>query len=169
MEHQQFYTFVMMHLTASAVSEKLLSFTGWLVTGFAAIVGLIVTNIDKVSPFICETTIGTIVKLFAATVLVHLFQRYFSLMVSASAKMALTTRDLPAPIPFDGTQYIKDFSSGMYSLPRMYLNRVISKMNANDPLYGPRMSLKLSQWQTVLVLVQSILAIWAVWLIADSL
>ena len=88
------------------VTEKWLKPAGWLLTGFAAVVALLVSNYDKAVGVIGIGAAHAVMLLFFSAAVAHAVQQFFSTLVQAGVAGARsaansTCRSSTRPNPFN--------------------------------------------------------------------
>jgi hypothetical protein len=151
------------------LTAQLVSFSGWMIAGFGAVLGLLLSNLDKVSPLLPVTSIGFAVKLFVVAVALNLLQRYLAAIVGSAVAAAEEVEKIKTPDDLDHHYLLSQIESSMY-WPSILLTRKINKkILAGDYSIGGRMVAKMAQIQAWFVVSQFGAVLVAAWNIANTL
>jgi hypothetical protein len=167
--HQQaIYLGKILTMMANRISTELVGFSSWMILGFSAVLGLLLANLDTVSQFLEPTTIGTVVKLFAASILLHVLQRYMAAIVIAGAALGKEMESMP-PSNVD-IQWFTEKLEAATLWPSRYMVRWSNKkILAGDLAVAGRTNVLIAQVLAWLAFLQAIVAIATALIIANSL
>jgi hypothetical protein len=156
------------------VGDALPIFSTWLMGGFGAAFALVVANIETVSKFIAVTHIRFGLLLFLTSLAIAIITTYLSTIVKA----ALGAQDDGDAIgkeiaalsgKFDLALYMAEYERGLLPPIKWIARYTMKKAMRGDIVAGTRMIAKLSQFQALLVVCQSIIALIAVGALALGL
>lgn len=154
---------------ANRVTTELVAFSSWMIVGFSATLALLLANLDTVSGFMEPSTIGTAIKLFAVTILLHVLQRYLAAIVMAGAAVGKELEAMPTDSNIDVQWFMRKVEEATLWPTRYMVRWSNRKVLAGDFAVSGRQLAVLAQVQAWLVLAQ-ILAVGAAALsIANSL
>ena len=154
---------------AGRVTDALSSFSGWLILGFGTLLGLIITNIDKVAPFLAPQLVGAASKWFLFALLFHVAQRYLAAIVSGSVATAHDMEQLPTESTLDVEAVIAELERSMYWPARLLSKSNLDKIRAGDFAAPGRLDAKLTQIQGFFVVIQVGLILRSGYLLANAL
>ena len=151
------------------VSSELVAFSGWLLIGFAAILGVLFSNLDAVTTFVAPQALSTVVKLFVLAVVCNVLQRYSAAVVAASVAGGKEIEAYPAPATLDLRSFLTQVESATLWPMRYMVRRSNLKILQGDLAVGGRLISKLAQVEAWLVFVQLIAVVAATWVLANAL
>lgn len=155
-------------MMANRISTELMGFSSWMILGFSAVLGLLLANLDTVSKFLEPTTIGIVVKLFAASVLLHVVQRYMAAIVIAGAALGKEMESMPHS-DIDIHWFTEKLAAATLWPSRYMVRWSNKKILAGDIAVAGRTHALIAQVLAWLALAQAIVAIAAALVIANSL
>jgi hypothetical protein len=165
--------------TAGNLSAKFDTFATWLLAGFGAAVGLLLTSHEAMVVVPAATTrFGA--KLFLAAVCITVVEKYLSILVAAGSEGAALSRtsiqnyfderrELDLPIALNMQTFIREFMRPMFRPAVWIASFAIRKVAAGDLNAGVRPLVIMSQVQGGLLLVEVGLFVAAIWRIVDTL
>jgi hypothetical protein len=154
---------------ASRVSENLATFSSWLVGSFAAMLGLLIANIDSVSTFLPAKSVGTSASLFLVAVGFHVIQRYLAAIVAGSVAVGREAEAVPTHESLNFLLVMEEIEKSTFWPVRILMRRTLSKVRNGDFAAGGRLNGKLAQIQGFLVLSQMVVVIGAGYILARAL
>ena len=151
------------------VSAVLAAFSGWMLIGFAAILGTLLANLESVSKILAPNTLSAIAKLFAVAVLLSVLQRYSSAIVAASAAGGKEVEEHPIPDGMNISVFLDQLERATL-WPTRYMVRWSNRKILNGDLAtGGRLISTLAQIEAWLVFTQLLVSIAAIWVLASGL
>ncbi|WP_298208572.1 hypothetical protein [Acidovorax sp.] len=151
------------------VSSGLATFAGWMLIGFAAILGTLLANLDKAAKYLAPNTLSTFAELFAAAVFLHLVQRYSAAVVASSAAAGKEVELHPVPADMQMAVLLDSMEQAVLWPTKWLVRRSNRKILAGDIAAGGRLILVLAQVEAWLVLGQLLIAFYAAWVLAGAL
>ncbi len=148
-------------MMAARVSENLASFASWLIGSFAAVLGLLVANVDSVSQFLPSKSLGTATFIFLLAVGLHVIQRYLYAIVAGSVAASREAEELSTPQGLDFSRVMDEIERSSLWPVRILVARAMAKIRNGDFAAGGRLNAKLAQIQGYLVIAQMIIVVWA--------
>jgi hypothetical protein len=156
-------------IMASRVSENLATFSSWLVGSFAAILGLLIANINSVSKFVPAESLGSSASLFLVAVGFHVIQRYLAAIVAGSVAAGREAEALPTPESLNFVLVMEEIEKSTLWPARIVMRRLLSKVRNGDFAAAGRLNGRLAQVQGILVLAQMVIVICAGYVLAQAL
>jgi hypothetical protein len=166
---QKHYTFKLMFTVNGRTSKGFLSFSSWLITGFAAIVAVLIANLDAAISHTSAITVTEVIRLFIYAAIVHFCQRFIGLFIETQCGGAQSSNDNPPPALLNFDMFFADMRRGLFWPGTYFLDWTINKLRKGDFLALPVLGMRLNQLQGVLVLWQSYLAVQSALWIAESI
>ncbi len=154
---------------ASSVNEHHLKFSSWMVAGFGAAIGLLISNIDKVATYISPAAIGCSTKLFLVAVVLNVLQRYLGAIISGSMEVAKKVEDLPINGDLNTQAILKEIERATLWPTRYMVRSSNKRILSGDIAYGGRLNAWMAQIAGWLVLSQMVAVVSAAWIIANAL
>lgn len=151
-----------------SVSAELAAFSGWMLVGFAAILGLIVANLQAVSTFVALESISTVLKLFVVAVISNVFQRYCAAVIAASAAVGKEVANYAVPA-LDIDLFLRQIEGATLWPMRYLLRRSNRKLLEGDFAVGGRLIAALAQAAGLLVFVQMLAVVASVLVLANAI
>lgn len=160
------------------VSTSLVSsyekYTGWLVTGFAAVAALVVANHDQVVKATNESIPKSIVWFFLWATAVHAIQRLANVFVQGATSAAQEGEKIGESIGNSKEPHaLPNMLSRIresYPWPlRFFIGLAFAKILRGELLFMPRLVLKTAIFSVMLLPVQIGLAVATIWKIASGL
>ena len=155
-------------------TESLPKFSAWLLAGLGAAFFLLLANLDKATQFIDIQYIRFALLLFLLSLVIAVLTTYLTMMVKAALGaqddgevLAKAISDAGARV--DSDVFVTEFLRGLLPPFRWLASSSIRKAKAGDIVAGARLAAKLSQTHSLLVVVQSIVALVAVGALAFGL
>lgn len=145
------------------------AFASWMVAGFGAMLGLLVANIDTVSPFIAPVVVGASVKLFLAALVLNVLQRYLAAMVAGSIAVAHEVQLIPIDHEVDLGYVVREIECATFWPTSILVRWSNRKALSGDLAVSGRLNVRLAQIQGWLVLGQMIVVVSSTVLIANGL
>ena len=151
-------------VAASKVNESLGAFSGWLIAGVGAAFSLLLANYDSVARFVAPQCIRLALLLLVVGLVVSIFARLLSAMVSSSIGSHKATTQRVKELgksgeTFDLNVFIKEFERGLFPYQRWMARYTMNKALKGDVVASARLVAKLSQVQALLVLTEALIAI----------
>jgi hypothetical protein len=163
------YTGKVLMIMGARLSLGLTTFAGWLMLGFAAILGALLANLDSAAKFLSPDVVGNIAKLFTVAVLFYVLQRYSAAVVESSAAVAAEVEKQALPEDMDIRSFFEQLEGATLWPMRYMVRRSNRKILEGDLAAGGRMISTLAQIEAWLVFVQLLLVLAAAWVLADGL
>ena len=154
---------------AGSINSQMTAFSSWMVAGFGAMLGLLVANIDTVSPFIAPAVIGASVKLFLVALVLNVLQRYLAAMVAGSIAVAKEVELIPLDHEVDLSYIVREIEYATFWPTRILVQWSNRKALSGDLAVSGRLNVRLAQIQGWLVLVQMMVVVFSIVLIANGL
>lgn len=154
---------------AGSINAQMTAFSSWMVAGFGAMLGLLVANIDTVSPFIAPTVVGASVKLFLVALVLNVLQRYLAAMVAGSIAVANEVQLIPINHEADLGYIVREIERATFWPTRILVRWSNRKALSGDLAVSGRLNARLAQVQGWLVLAQMIVVVSSTVLIANGL
>ncbi len=151
---------------AAELSRNLDLFSGWLLAGFGAVLGLVIANIDSISVSLPPERVFGATKIFIWAAGLALVAKYLSLIVvtarSVGDQAAASTEKLLSQEPQALAQssfsaLFSEIEGAFFYPAKWYMRWNLRKIHDGDFVHGARLLMKIAQFQSVLVLTQSIL------------
>jgi hypothetical protein len=138
----------MLASAAGHSSSQLSSFSGWLITGFAAGFGLLLANIESISKFVEPRRVGLAILFFLGAVLVHVVQRWLAAITAGSiaAGNDAGTASANHNQEIDFKVVFAEMERASYRPARWFIRRSFAKVASGDLAGAGRMQFKLAQW-----------------------
>ncbi|GAB4061404.1 hypothetical protein [Uliginosibacterium sediminicola] len=159
---------VLMEL-AKCISEGLSKFSGWLLIGYAAILGALLANLDSATKFLAPGTLSRLALLFSVVVLLNLLQRYSAAVVSSSAEVGKKVKEQPIPQNMDIVLFLTELEYATLWPARLMVRRSNRKILAGDLAAGGRLLSTFAQIEAWLVFAQVLVSIAATLVLAYGL
>lgn len=163
------YTGKVLLILGARVSSGLATFSGWMMVGFAAILGALLANLDSSFKFLDVETLSSISKLFAVAVLFCVIQRYSAAVISSSSAVAEEIEKHPPPEEMNIASFMEQLESATLWPMRYMVRRSNRKILQGDLAAGGRLISTLAQIEAWLVFAQLLLVLAAVWMLASGL
>lgn len=168
----------MAHL-AGNLSPKFDTFATWLLAGFGAAVGLLLTNHD-VSALIPAATIRVGTKLFLWAVCVTVVEKYLYIIAAGGAEAAESARtsfnehfkarrEQNLPINLNMQLFILEMIRPLFKPALWVASGALRKIAAGDTNAGVRFLVVIAQIQGALMAVEVVLFVAAIWRIVEAL
>lgn len=140
-----------------------------MIGGFAAILGLLISNIDSVSNILPAKCVGASASLFLFAIGLHVLKRYLAALVLSG--MAVI-REMEAQPIVEGLNFdlvLDQLERSTFWPARILVRRNIAKVRDGDFAAGGRLYAKLAQIQGYFVLAQMIIVVAAAQVLARAL
>ena len=144
---------------AECMSAGLSKFSGWVLVGYAGILGALLANLDSASKFLAPGTLSTLSLLFSLVVILNLLQRYSAAVVSSSAEAGKRVKEQPAPRSTDIDKFLKELECATLWPARLMVRRTNRKLLEGDLAAGGRLLSKLAQVEAWLVFAQVLVSV----------
>lgn len=168
-ENESGYIGKVLMIMAECTSSGLTKFSGWLLVGFAVILGALLSNLEATQKFLVPDTLGTIAVLFSSVVSLNLLQRYSAAVVSASIETGKKVSEFPPPQGIDINNFMKQLEEATLWPARIFLRRSNAKVLAGDLAAAGRLISLFAQVEAWLVFAQLLIAIAATLVLARGL
>jgi len=129
---------------AECTSAGLSKFSGWMLVGFAAILGALLANLDSAAKLLASDTLSRIAILFSVAVFLSLLQRYSAAVVSSSTEVAKKVREEPIPENINIVMFLEQLERATLWPARLMVRRSNRKILAGDLAAGGRLISTLS-------------------------
>jgi hypothetical protein len=159
----------LLSLMAVRVSERLAVFSSWLVGSFAALLALLISNLETIHTFLPPACIGTSSTLFLFAVGLHVVQRYLFALVSGSYSVGTEVEAMTLPPSLNVEAIWEQLEKATLWPARILVKRTIKKMRVGDLAAGGRLNATLAQIQGFLVLTQMVFVVAAGYVVARAL
>lgn len=161
----------LLSLVATHVSDQMGSFGTWLLVGVGATFSLVLANLASVQQFVSLWSVRSGLLLLLTAVVLGVLQRWLGAIVGASSAAAEKAdkigRDLAdQDINLDFQVLFREMERGTYYPAKWIVKHSFSKVVAGDLAASGRMSARIAQIQSFLVLAQVTVAIAAIATIA---
>jgi hypothetical protein len=137
---------------AECTSSGLSKFSGWMLVGYAGILGALLANLDSSSKFLAADTLSRLAILFSGAVFLNLLQRYSAAVVSSSAEVGKKVREQPIPQNIDIVVFLAELEHATLWPARLMVRRSNRKLLAGDLAAGGRLLSMFAQVEAWLVL-----------------
>lgn len=154
---------------ANRVSIELAAFSGWMVLGFAAVLGLLVANLDKVSGFVAPEALGLAIKLFLLALVLNVIQRYMAAIVVSSVAVGKELESMPTHPGMEIRTLLAELESATFWPTRLLVRWTNQKILDGDFAFSGRLNARLAQAQGWLVFAQLIAVVTSTLVIANAL
>jgi hypothetical protein len=159
---------------ARRVNATLPTFSTWLMAGFGAAFTLALVNIETVSKFIEITHIRFGLVLFLVSLVLAVLGTYLGTIVTVALAAQEDGEMIGKKISeskqkFDLSMFAREYERGLFPLIRWVAHSAMKKAMYGDVVAGARMTAKLSQLQTLMVVAQGVLAVVAAGAVAVGL
>ena len=154
---------------AECTSAGLSKFSGWMLVGFAAILGALLANLDSATKFLASDTLSKIAILFSVAIFLNLIQRYSAAVVSSSVEVAKKVREHPVPENIDIVMFLEQLERATLWPARLMVRRSNRKLLAGDLAAGGRLISTFAQVEAWLVFAQVLISVAATWVLACGL
>lgn len=168
-EQEDIYAGRMLSIMAQCISSELAKYSGWMIAGFGAFLGLIVANIDKVAPYIAPQAIGCSVSVFMVAVVLNVFQRYMAAIVASSGAVAKEVEAISIVPPFNMPYTLSQIELSTFWPARKFVGWSNAKILAGDIALAGRIQSTMAQIQGALVLLQMVATVSAAIVIVNAL
>lgn len=156
---------------AGIMAEQWEKFTGWLVTGIAATLALIIANADKTTALLQVASVKYAIKIFIAILVVHAVQRILAIAI-ASGVAGFEKFQKPDGAVLDQRQALEviDTLEDAYFFPfSCMIHSMLRRVRKSELTHVGKRILRLALTSVLLAGVQVCLAVWAVWKIGNGL
>lgn len=154
---------------AECMSTALSKFSGWMLLGYAAILGALLTNLDSAAKILAPNTLSRLAILFSGVVLLNLLQRYSAAVVSSSAEVGKKMKEQPVPQNIDIVVFLTELEHATLWPARLMVRRSNSKLLAGDLAAGGRPLSTFAQIEAWLVFAQVLVSVAATLVLACGL
>lgn len=154
---------------AAKLSSELSTFSGWMITAFGALLGVMLANIESVTKFIPVKALGWSVSIFLSAVALHVIQRYLASIVAGSVAAGEAAEAIPPHDNVDMRYVLGQLEQSTLWPTRLLVRWSNSKIANGDLAVAGRMNARLAQIQAWLVFFQLGLVLWAAYSIARAL
>jgi hypothetical protein len=163
------YVGQLMASIAGHASSGLTSFSNWVAVGFAAVLGLLISNIDNIESYIPSQSVSRISWLFLVAMIINMISRYLSIVISSGIAAAKETGALAPPTDTDLKYVLKELEDATYRPARVWVRSANLRILRGDFALGGRMNYKMAQILAWLVFCQMILVFLAIGVVAIAL
>lgn len=167
--HESILAGRLLMIMAAKVSENLSTFSSWLIGSFAAVLALIITNIEKVSKFVPAERIGTAAFIFLFAVGLHVLQRYLAAIVAASAAAGKEADGLTVSESLNFALVTAEIEKATLWPARLLVRKGFAKIAAGDHAASGRTQALFAQSQGLLVIFQVAFVLSAAYVLARAL
>lgn len=154
---------------AECTSAGLSKFSGWVLVGYAAILGALLANLDSAAKFLAPDTLSRLALLFSVVVLLNLFQRYSAAVVSASTEVGKKVKEQPIPQSMNIVLFLTELEHATLWPARLMVRRSNRKLLAGDIAAGGRLLSTFAQVEAWLVFAQVLVSVAATLVLACGL
>lgn len=154
---------------AECTSAGLSKFSGWMLVGYAAILGTLLANLDSTSKFLAPGTLSWLAILFSIAVLFSLLQRYSAAVVSSSAEVGKKVKEQPIPPDMDIVLCLSELERATLWPASLMVRRSNRKLLAGDFAASGRLLSTFAQIGAWLVFVQVLVSVAAILVLASGL
>ncbi|MDO9234437.1 MAG: hypothetical protein Q7U28_00195 [Aquabacterium sp.] len=154
---------------AECTSAGLSKFSGWMLIGYAAILGALLANLDSAAKFLASGTLSRLALLFSVVVLLNLLQRYSAAVVSSNAEVGKKVKEQPIPPNMDITVFLTELEHATLWPARLMVRRSNRKLLAGDLAAGGRLLSTFAQVEAWLVFAQVLVSVAATLVLACGL
>ena len=149
------------------------SFSGWLLSGFAASSALFVSQYDSISKHLTASTIQTFLFFFLWSLLLGIIQKYLAVLVMAHSQGSAIGRELgekaaEKSIKLDFEIILSEMEKTILPPARWFVSRSYNKVKKGDLVSSTRNVSRLLQIQGMLAIIQAILMLVAIFKVASS-
>ena len=141
---------------AATNSRSFDKFGSWLLATYGVGLALLVSNIDKITPYISAVTISSSAYLFLAAFVFCIAQKYVSMVICGGAESAEKMKDIDTE-HMDIEEFLQQLLAGIPQPARMLARRVLEPVKKGDFAATGRMHMRLSAIQGSLVMIEAIL------------
>jgi hypothetical protein len=166
---EKMYTGKVLLIMGARVSSGLATFSGWMMVGFAAILGALLANLDSSAKFLAPETLSAISKLFAVAVFFCVIQRYSAAVVASSSAVGEEVEKHPPPSNMNLASFMEQMEGATLWPMRYMVRRSNQKILQGDLAAGGRLISTFAQVEALLVIVQLLLVLAAAWVLASGL
>jgi len=167
-EHLQEKGFASTLLTLGAgkSSAAVDNFSGWLLAGFAAVLTFLLGNLDSLGPYLPITTLRDAAYIFVAAIVPAVLAKVISVVVVGATEAAALGREIgkataDQEIELDLSVALRECERAFFPPMSRLIKRSFTKMEHGDLAASARGLTKWAQVQTMLVLIEVCLIIWA--------
>jgi len=154
---------------AECMSASLSKFSGWMLVGYAAILGALLANLDSAAEFLTPGTLSRLALLFSVVVLLNLLQRYSAAVVSSSAEVGKKVKEQPVPQNMNIVVFLMELEHATLWPARLMVRRSNRKLLAGDLAAGGRLLSTFAQVEAWLVFGQVLVSVAAALVLACGL
>jgi hypothetical protein len=154
---------------AATLSSGLASFSSWMIVGCAAILGLIVANLETVTEFIPAVAVSRAIVLFLIALGLNLLQRYLSGMVVAAGDIVRELRETKWTKEIDIDVFLAEMERAIIWPMRTFVTYMNRRLKSGDLAVSGRFHTILAQVQGLLVLIQMVLLVFSIGVLAYAL
>jgi len=154
---------------AECMSAGLSKFSGWMLLGYAAILGALLANLESASKFLAPDTLSRLAILFSGAVFLNLLQRYSAAVVASSAEVGKKVKEQPIPPNMDVVAFLSELERATLWPARLMVRRSNKKVLAGDLAAGGRLLSTFAQIEAWLVFVQVLVSVAATLVLACGL
>jgi hypothetical protein len=157
-------------LAATKVSTGADQFANWLLAGIAAALALLVSNLEKVQPFIEVSAIRTAARWFMVAFIVGVFEKLLALWISSAAGGFIEARQIGKESQkIDLSVYFEESKKAFFRPIRWIPNRNFDRILKGDVVAASRAFVKISHIQAALAIVEAVFVFVSLWTIVAGL
>lgn len=154
---------------AECMSAGLSKFSGWMLVGYAAILGALLANLGSTTKFLAPDTLSRLALLFSVAVLLNLLQRYSAAVVASSVEVGKKVKEQPIPQEIDIVMFLTELEQATLWPARLMVRRSNRKILAGDLAASGRLLSTFAQIEAWLVFAQVLVSVAATLVLACGL
>lgn len=125
-----------------------------MITGFGALLGLMLTNIESVSKFVPASVLGCSISIFLVAVVLHVVQRYLASIVISSTAVGKEVESIPIIGEINIQFVLNQLEASTLWPTRLLVKWSNAKISAGDLAVSGRVNAVMAQIQAWLVFTQ---------------
>lgn len=154
---------------AECTSSGLSKFSGWMLVGYAAILGALLVNLASAEKFLAPDTLSRLAALFSGAVFLNLLQRYSAAVVSSSVEVGKKVQEQPIPQNLDIVAFLSELERATLWPASLMVRRSNRELLAGDLAAGGRLLATFAQIEAWLVFAQVLVSVAATLVLACGL
>ena len=167
-EHVQekFFASTLLTLGAGKSSAAVDSFSGWLLAGFAAVLTFLLGNLDSLGAYLPIITVRDSAYIFVAAIVPAVLAKIISVVVVGASEAAALGREIGKAFADQGIELdlpvaLRECEKAFFPPMNRLIKRSFKKVEHGDLAASARGLTKWAQVQTILVLIEVLLIMWA--------
>jgi hypothetical protein len=171
--HEKVLVSALLFASLGKGSEKVDTFSNWLLAGFAAAVSFLLANIGSLASHVPSKTLQELVTAFLIVFALGLVEKMLAVVVAAASAGSAIGREMGDKIAATGTEVdiaylLSEIERAVFPPIRRLVRRSFAKAQSGDLTAAARAYSHCVEAQIFLVLIQGGAVLWSVWLLARN-